>query len=135
MEKKRILYLDNEIYNLHAFKAHFRLKSNYEIFLCQNESDGIELLQREKVHIVVMNQSNQEGYVIELIERIGKLDPDVLRIVVTGYCDTSIVDKALNEGSIYSYHTKPWDLDEVERSIESAFKLYKKYKNGDNSGN
>lgn len=135
MEKKRILYLDNEIYNLHAFKAHFRLKANYEIYIYQNESDCFELLKKEKIHIVVLNQSKQEGNITELIERIGKVDPDVLRIVVTGYCDTSIVDKVLNDGKIYSYHTKPWDLNEIERSIESAFKLYSKYKNGDNSGN
>ncbi|MCR6637506.1 MAG: response regulator [Sporocytophaga sp.] len=120
----KILYIDEEPNNLRAFKAYFRPKLNYEINICDSEKEGLKRIAETKYHIVVLNQSRKERNIIELLEAIGQLDRDILRIVVTAHRDTSLVDKALDEGKIYSYHTKPWNLSEVERAIETAYNVY-----------
>ncbi|MBI9064751.1 MAG: response regulator [Marinilabiliaceae bacterium] len=51
MEKKNLLYVDDEPINLQLFKFNFR--QHYNLFLAQSAMEGLEILQKEDVSIVI----------------------------------------------------------------------------------
>jgi len=48
-----------------------------------------------------------------LLARIHELYPACLRILLTGYADLDMIAKAINEGRIYRYLSKPWNDEEL----------------------
>ena len=46
---------------------------------------------------------------VELLEKVYRGHPDVIRILLTAYGDRETVIKAVNEGHVFQYLQKPWD--------------------------
>jgi PAS domain S-box-containing protein len=55
----------------------------------------------------------------ELLAKVGET-ADALRILVTGYADLSAVIRAVNEGRIFAYVTKPWNADDLRLKVDKA---------------
>ena len=55
----------------------------------------------------------------ELLARLGD-SADTLRILLTGFADLSAVIRAVNEGKIFAYVTKPWNADDLRVKVEHA---------------
>jgi DNA-binding NtrC family response regulator len=58
-----------------------------------------------------------------LLSRIRRLYPEVVRILLTGQTDTHAAIKAVNEGQIYRFLTKPCPPDVLLDEIGSAVEL------------
>jgi len=50
--------------------------------------------------------------------------PDAIRLLLTGYSDIGAVIRAINEGSVYRYITKPWDPAELDATVDQAFERF-----------
>jgi response regulator RpfG family c-di-GMP phosphodiesterase len=57
----------------------------------------------------------------EFLVRVKALYPDTVRIVLSGYTELESILKAVNEGAIYKFLTKPWDDDLLRQHIRDAF--------------
>src|SRR5262249_44788926 len=53
-----------------------------------------------------------------------RIQPNTIRMILTGYADIQGVINAGNEGSIFRYIHKPWDAAELEGIIHQAAKQY-----------
>lgn len=56
----------------------------------------------------------------ELLKRIAAIQPDASRIIMTGMPSLEAVLRAVNEGEIYRFVTKPWVREEMTATIRSA---------------
>lgn len=56
----------------------------------------------------------------ELLVKAAELQPEATRILLTGYADIEVVIRAINDGAVYRYVTKPWDNDELITVLEQA---------------
>lgn len=117
-DPKRILYVDDEPANLLVFQAAF--EDDYELSVAESGREALEVLRRHPVDLVVtdMRMPGMDG--VELLRRVIREFPDVLRIVMTGYTDVESVVKAVNEGKVYQYVTKPWDIDSLRVVLNRA---------------
>lgn len=123
MEKITILYLDDEINNLQAFKAKFR--TDYTIFLANNAEEAYQILNNNpKIQVIISDQRMPDITGVSFFESILKSHPDPIRILLTGYSDITAVIDAINKGQIYRYLQKPWDDYEMSLAIENAFRFY-----------
>lgn len=68
-EKIRILYVDDEENNLHAFKATFKRDFTF-FFLAKSAKEGMEILNNEEVNIVITDQRMPEKTGVEFLESI-----------------------------------------------------------------
>jgi response regulator RpfG family c-di-GMP phosphodiesterase len=50
---------------------------------------------------------------VEFLRRVRSVQPDCLRVVLSGYADITLIVTALNEGQIYRFLSKPWNDDEL----------------------
>ncbi|TCD01048.1 hybrid sensor histidine kinase/response regulator [Pedobacter psychroterrae] len=119
----RVLYIDDEENNLHAFKASFRRQ--YEIYIANSAAEGLKILQNVSVHVVIADQKMPQTTGVEFFKNIAETYPDPVRILLTGYTDIEALADAINHGDIYRYITKPWNDLELHNSIKNAYDAYK----------
>lgn len=121
-EKIKVLYVDDEVNNLQAFKATFR--RDYKIFLAESAKEGREVLLNERIDIIITDQRMPEENGVDFLESIIPLYPDPMRILLTGYTDIQAVIDAINKGKVYHYLTKPWEEDYLRTVVKNAYEVY-----------
>ena len=117
-----VLYVDDEVHNLNAFKASFRRLFN--IFIAESAIEGRKVLENEDIHIIITDQRMPVTTGIEFLESIIPDFPEPIRILLTGYADINAVIDAINRGQVYKYIQKPWMEDDLRINIEKAFEIY-----------
>ena len=120
--KIKVLFVDDELHNLEAFKATFR--RDFEVFICINVAEAIALLENEEMHVILSDQRMPGTTGVEFFEQILDKYPDSIRILITGYADIGIVVDAVNKGKIYQYIQKPWDNVNLKEIILKAYDEY-----------
>ncbi len=119
----RVLYIDDELNNLEAFKASFRRQ--YEIYTALSAAEGLLILQSIDIHVIIADQKMPNTTGVEFFKSISETYPDPIRILLTGYTDIEALADAINHGDIYRYITKPWNDLELHNSIKNAYDAYK----------
>tara|TARA_B100000809_G_scaffold230609_1_gene245170 strand:+ start:304 stop:777 length:474 start_codon:yes stop_codon:yes gene_type:complete len=122
LDKINILYVDDEIGNLTAFKASFR--RDFNIFIAESAEEGINVLDQNEIEIILTDQRMPETTGIEFLQSIMEKYPEAIRIMVTGFSDIEAVIDAINKGKVYKYITKPWDNDSLKITINQAYEVY-----------
>ena len=123
MEKKyNILYVDDELDNLVAFRAVFR--RHYTIYSAQSGEEAIEMLRNQKIDLIISDQRMPKMTGVELIEQVRIEYPDMIRMILTGYSDVQAIVDAINKGKIYYYITKPWNVEELKVIMDNALETY-----------
>jgi len=121
-DKISILYVDDEENNLISFKATFRMK--YKIYTAISGADAIEILEKFPVHVIITDQRMPNMTGVEFLEKAIEKFADPIRILLTGFTDMNAVVDAINKGKIFHYLTKPWNEEELDRTIERAYEIY-----------
>jgi len=121
-DKISILYVDDEENNLISFKATFRLK--YKVFTAISGSDAIKILEENLIHVIITDQRMPNMTGVEFLEKVIDKFADPIRILLTGFTDMNAVVDAINKGKIFHYLTKPWNEEELDKTIERAFDIY-----------
>src|SRR5690606_18705092 len=122
MEQIKVLYIDDEKDNLLAFKASFRRL--FDLYLAGSAKEGIRILRRHAIEVVIADQRMPEMTGVEFFESILNEYPNPMRILLTGYSDINAVKDAINKGQVYRYISKPWDEFELKITIEDAYHFY-----------
>ena len=121
-EKIAVLYIDDENNNLLSFQATFRRK--YKVYVANSAAEGMGILSKETVHVVIADQRMPHSTGIEFFNIIRTAHPDPVRMLLTGYTDAEAIIDAINKGEIYRYIKKPWDAFELENAIRNAYEIY-----------
>jgi len=117
-----ILVVDDEADNLDAFRFNFR--KGFRILTAQSAQEGLELLSRERVAVIVADQRMPKLTGLQFLERAKALAPLAVPIIVTAYTDVDVLIEAINSGHIYRYITKPWDGKELRGVLLQALERY-----------
>jgi len=117
-----ILYIDDEVHNLNAFKASFR--RTFNVFTAESGKDALPILADEDIHIILTDQRMPSMTGVEFLASILDTYPDPIRILLTGYSDLTAVVDAINKGQVYLYITKPWQEEELRQNLEKAFEVF-----------
>lgn len=123
METKiSVLYVDDEENNLISFKATFRLK--YTVYTALNGEQALQFVKEKPIDVIITDQRMPQMTGVELLEEIIKINPEPMRILLTGYADMSAVVDAVNKGKIFHYLSKPWSEEELTDTIQRAYEIY-----------
>jgi signal transduction histidine kinase len=117
-----VLVVDDEPDVVASVKDLLRL--DYKVIGATRAAEGIEILDREHVHVVMTDQRMPEMTGVQLLEKVRDRHPNAMRLLFTGYADVRAVVDAINRGNVYRYITKPWDPDELMAIIREACERY-----------
>jgi two-component system response regulator HupR/HoxA len=117
-----ILVVDDEDAILESLEL--TLGSEYEIFTATSGEEGLEILAREQVALVISDQVMPGMNGVEFLEKVIELNPRAIRMMLTGYSDMPSLIRAINEGRIYRYIPKPWEPDDLRISVKRALEVF-----------
>lgn len=79
----------------------------------------------EQVGVLVTDQRMPGGDGVSLL-RAAKVDyAYIVRLLTTAYADVDEAIKAVNEGEIWRYITKPWNIPELRKVLAAAVDVYR----------
>lgn len=117
--KITLLYVDDEPINLRLFAINFKYK--FDVITSESGSDGLAMLKQHPEIVVVISDMKMPGMNgIEFIRTAKRDFPGISFFILTGFDITEEIAEAVNEGIIYKYFRKPFNMREVEASINEA---------------
>ena len=96
------------------------LRFDYRVLGATRAGEGLALMAKEDVHVVMSDQRMPEMTGVEFLKRIKDAYPDAIRLLFTAYADLSAVTDAINQGNVYRYISKPWEPDELRAVLKQA---------------
>jgi PAS domain S-box-containing protein len=124
--RDRVLLVDDEPQILVALED--VLSDKFIVFKAESGETALNVLQRERdIAVVVTDQRMPKMTGDELLASLAR-SFDATRIMVTGFADLSAVIRAVNDGRIFAYVTKPWNPDDLRLKVAKAaehFRLVK----------
>jgi PAS domain S-box-containing protein len=122
--RPRILVVDDEEAILETMT--FTFEDDYEVLTSSSARDGLALLERDgPVAVVISDQRMPEMTGVEFLARVYERHPNTTRIILTGYADGDAMVRAINEGHVYAYVTKPWEPDDLKQLVHRAVELHR----------
>lgn len=122
-KKYTVLCVDDEKNILNSLKRLLR-KENYNILTASSGQEGLEILDEQKVHLIMSDQRMPEMNGTDFLERVKEKFPDIIRIILTGYTEVDAITGAINKGNIYKFFLKPWNDDTLKLEIRKALEQF-----------
>lgn len=121
--KNAVLIVDDEANVLSALtRALF--DEPYEVVCAQSAEEALELVAKTPFKLVISDERMTGMQGSELLAILKERYPHTLRILLTGHATLEAAMKAVNQGEIYRFFTKPWNDTELKFAIRSAIERY-----------
>jgi two-component system response regulator HupR/HoxA len=100
------------------------LEDDYRVFTALSGKSGLEILEREDVALVIVDQVMPDMSGVEFLEKVVELRPHTVRMMLTGYADIQSIVRAINDGRIYRYIQKPWEPESLRIDVRRALEAH-----------
>lgn len=122
-EKLNVLLLDDENDILKALNRVLRM--DYNVVTFDNGADALEYLQENPIHIIISDMRMPEMDGADFLAKAREMQPDTVRLLLTGYADIQSTVRAVNAGGIHTYISKPWDNENLKLIVGKAAEFYR----------
>ena len=117
-----ILVIDDEPRSLESIER--ILSDQFDVHTADNTSDAEKILQKEWIQVLLCDQRMPDESGVEFCTRVRDDYPNIIRMIISGYTDSSDIIDAINEGGIYQFITKPWHPNELVSKLKNAVDLF-----------
>ena len=118
----KILIVDDEPGILDTLER--TLAGKYAVFRAGNGDEALDVLRAEDMAMTIADQRMPGMSGVLLLMRSREIQPNMIRILLTGYTDIETAIDAINMGAVYRYVQKPWDPEEFMITIRRALESY-----------
>lgn len=114
-----ILCVDDEESIVDSLKRALRL-DGYNVLTALSGAEGLKILEKENADLVISDQRmpNMSGY--EFLKIVREKYPYVGRFILSGQTDFDSLVHSINEGEVFRFFYKPWNLPELRTAIRTA---------------
>jgi response regulator RpfG family c-di-GMP phosphodiesterase len=120
-----ILYVDDEDINLFLFERSFQ--SIYTILTASSGEEGLKKLEEKPNDIIVvisdMRMPGMDG--IEFIRKAKAIHKNIAYFILTAFDYSEEINDALKENLINKFFTKPFDIEQIKKSVEIAVREFR----------
>jgi two-component system, NtrC family, response regulator AtoC len=116
MKDYNILIIDDEQTQREVLTGYLK-KKGYHILSAESGEEGIKLVKRLPVDIVLSDFKMPDKTGLEVLEEVRRINPEIGFVIITAYSTVENAVKAMRLGA-YDYLSKPVDLDELDIMIE-----------------
>ncbi len=104
-----LLILDDEEMVLTSLRNLFRLQTDYEVIAHSSPREALESARTRQVDLVISDYLMPEMDGITFLGHFKEIQPQTIRVLLTGYADKENAIRAINQVGLYQYIEKPWD--------------------------
>lgn len=123
-EKPRILLVDDEPNILFSYGR--GLRRDWDLVTASSGEEGLQAIRECGPFAVIVadfNMPRMNG--IAFLAQALELAPESVRIMLTGEGDFHIATRAVNEGSIFRFMTKPCPLENLDKALRAGYQQYR----------
>lgn len=118
-----VLIVDDEIEILRILKK--TLEDDYNVLTASRAREAMQMM-RSDVAVVLSDQRMPEMTGAELFRHLRQQFPDTVRVVMTGYSDMNALIDSVNQGEIFRYLAKPWEMETLLSTMQEAVARYRR---------
>lgn len=118
-----ILLVDDEAQIISALRRTL-MDEDCEIFSAQGGQEALKILADQAIKVIICDERMPGMSGAELLSIVSLRYPTTVRIMLTGYATLESAMKAVNQGEISRFFSKPWNDIELKFAIRSAIEKY-----------
>lgn len=92
----------------------------YQVLTARSAAEALEILEREDIQVVVSDEWMPGMRGVELLAQVAREYPYIVRILLTGDPQLDAAVRAINEGEIFRFLTKPCSSTVLDSVIREA---------------
>ncbi len=121
---ERILCVDDEVKVLRALRR--QLHDTYDTVSAEGSMAALELFEAGEEFAVVLADMRMPGMDgAQLLEKIRRLSPGTVRIMLTGNADQDTAKRAVNQGRAFRFLSKPCDPEDLKEALRDGVEQYR----------
>jgi putative two-component system response regulator len=119
----KILFVDDEPSVLASIQRAFR--KGFDIHVAGSADEGLSLIRNNGAFAVVVSDFQMPGTDgVAFLARVSKISPDSIRMMLTGCAQFEASIRAVNEGHIFRFLSKPCPMDVLEKALLDGLHQY-----------
>jgi putative two-component system response regulator len=122
-----IMIVDDEIMITKTLALLLKMKTKQNVLTFNTPTEALhsDALRSKKVDVIVSDFIMPEMNGIEFLKEVKNFSPETEAILLTGYADKENAIRSINEIGIYYYLEKPWNNEELLKTIKNALEKRK----------
>ncbi|HTD74856.1 MAG TPA: response regulator [Steroidobacteraceae bacterium] len=121
---QRVLFVDDEPNVLYAIQR--TLRKQVELKTASSGADALRIMREAGPFALVVSDMRMPAMNgSQFLARVRELEPDTVRIILSGEADLEDTIAAVNEGRIYRFLTKPCPSDRLLAAIEDGLNQHR----------
>jgi len=122
-QRPNLLLVDDDPSVLSATQR--RLGEYYDVEIACGGEQGLEVLANSPPFPVIISDMEMPGMDgIQFIQAARRDSPNSIYLMMTGNQDQATASRAMNEGGVFRFLTKPCSFEEIHSTIEAALRQY-----------
>ena len=126
-----VLCLDDDTMVLHTFKSLFG--NDYKVFTAADPFDAYNIMKSENIQVVISDLEMPSMSGTHFLQRMAQEFPKVQRILLSGNITAEAMLSAINQARVFRVCTKPFKKEDMNDTLEEAFKNYQEMADKENS--
>lgn len=123
-KKPTILCVDDEVNILEGMKIN--LRKSGRILTAESGPKGLQMLEENPdIAVIVSDMRMPEMDGATFLSKANEMRPDTVRILLTGFSDMEAAVRAVNEGQLFRFLTKPCPPDMLQPTIKAAIEQHR----------
>ncbi|MCK5329829.1 MAG: sigma-54-dependent Fis family transcriptional regulator [Candidatus Marinimicrobia bacterium] len=121
-QRPRLLIVDDEQPVLNALNR--SLRREFDVLLSLSGPAALQILREQEVMVVLVDQRMPDMTGVAFLKKAQEIQPDSVRVMLTGYSDIDAIVHAVNECQIFYYLQKPWEPETLKMILLRAAEKY-----------
>lgn len=122
---QRIMIVDDEPYILTALMRAINNPGDIEIDIYDDVNKALKRAQTLNYDLYITDYRMPEMNGVDFLCKVKQLQPGAMRIILSGHADIKALLGAINDANIFRFITKPWDDEELNKSVSQALEYRK----------
>ena len=115
-----ILLVDDDELILSSLRGLFTLETEYELLSFSDPKEALQEVERRPIDVVISDFLMPEVNGVDFLREVRRVQPEAVRILLTGFADKENAIRAINEVALYQYVEKPWDNEDLLLLVRNA---------------
>ncbi len=115
-----VILVDDEPMVTRSLAAFLELETDYRVETFQDPREALVFLEGRRADVVVSDFMMPGMNGLEFLAQVRDLDPELPRVLLTGYADKENAIRAINEVGLFQYLEKPLDNDLLLLTLGNA---------------
>lgn len=118
--KPTVMIVDDEEMVTISLKNLFRLHADYTLLTYTSPTEALECGRETSVDLIISDYMMPGMDGISFLGKFKEIQPQAIRILLTGYSDKDSAVRAINEVGLFQFIEKPWDNDFVRMVVRNG---------------